>query len=70
MDKASKKQLIDNIIHNGVIAKITASATILLLSAELVQSFDCMENANVVLPVLSGVLGGTMMFLFVKKDGK
>ena len=68
--KTSKDILINSVIHNGIIAKVTSSAVILLVSLELLNSFDCMTNADIVLPVLTGVLATAMTFLFVKRDGK
>jgi len=70
MDDKTIKEIIDNIFHRGIIAKITAAVVIIMVSLSLVTSFDCMENANMVLPVLSGVLCTSMTYLFVKKDGK
>lgn len=70
MDEKTIKEVIDNIFHRGIIAKITAGIVIISITSTLAVSFDCVENANVVLPVLTGVLCTAMTYLFVKKDGK
>ena len=68
--KSSRDILTNSIIHNGIIAKITASTVIILVSLELLNHFNCLDTANVILPVLTGVLCTAMTFLFTKKDGK
>ena len=65
-----KDRLYLELIKNGVIAKITACIVILFISIHLTTNFNCIENANTIIPILAGVLSSAMTFLFVKKDPK
>jgi len=68
LDEESKKNIIDELIHNGIIAKITASVVIMVLSIQIMLFYNSF-NSHILLPVISAIIGSAMTFLFVKKDG-
>lgn len=57
-------------LENGVIAKITSMISIIMIIITLSNQFDCAKNADLILPVFSGILSMSMTFLYVKKDKK